>query len=965
MKTIKVTFLLIFLSAFNLNSQVVFSETFSTSLGQCSSTNSVSGAWVFANACTASANTGHSATGHALFQGSACDFGNGSNTVSGNLNTPTIAIGSSGAVLTFNYRLVTECGTNNAACSYDVLSLQISTNGGTSFTTIMASSGAPSGLYHNSSWTPVSYTLNAYSNQTIIIRFNFNSIDGIGNNYDGVYVDDIVVTSNCSINLTSSPANSSVSPVICSGNSVTLTTNAVSNYSWSNGATTPSIVVSPTNNATYSVTATSSANCISSASLNVQVNNSVPILTVANTASATNGACPNSTVLLNASGANTYTWSGGSTAVTNGVAFFPTTAATYTVVGANACGTSSAAASISIHPVPTVTAIASTASLCSGSSATLTGIGTATSFVWSGAPFTITNGVGFNPSSTSVYTVVGMGAKSCTASATIPITVVTTPSLAPTASPVLICIGKSSTLSATGASNYTWTSSTGVIANTSSVVVSPTAAINTYTIVKSNANCVDTKTMNVFVNQLPTIFAIVSPTLVCAGSPASLAVGGGQTYTWTSPGPPTYTFGGASPIVSPLVSSTYTVAASDGTCVNTTTVFLATDPVPTIAISVSASSVICNGQSVTLSATGGNNYTWTASTGTFYTSSITDSPTAPISYQVKADNSFSCTSVNSQIVLVNPLPNVGAVANKTLVCSGNPSTLTATGANTYTWDSGVTTSVTVVSPTATSVYTVTGKFTSTQCQNTKTVQVKVFTPSITVTQPTNTCFGGNITLSASGANPNTYNWNLGSGFTNPFQSIAVTPTVFTIYTVSAMSTSNTVNCASTATTSIGIFYNPTITVVPQRTFVCRNESVDLYGDGGISYSWSNAQTGGTITVSPLTNTNYTVTGTDANGCVSTGTIQVKVSSCSGINELTSQNAGVVVYPNPNNGEFMLHATSDITLTLTNELGQLVRVIELKAANNHQVSVNDLAKGIYFVSGKNGNSQVNTKIVVVK
>lgn len=62
---------------------------------------------------------------------------------------------------------------------------------------------------------------------------------------------------------------------------------------------------------------------------------------------------------------------------------------------------------------------------------------------------------------------------------------------------------------------------------------------------------------------------------------------------------------------------------------------------------------------------------------------------------------------------------------------------------------------------------------------------------------------------------------------------------------------------------------------------------------------------------------------------------------------------------------MLHATSEITLRLSNELGQLVRIIELKAANNYQVSVNDLAKGVYFVSGKNGTSQVNTKIVVAK
>jgi hypothetical protein len=306
---------------------------------------------------------------------------------------------------------------------------------------------------------------------------------------------------------------------------------------------------------------------------------------------------------------------------------------------------------------------------------------------------------------------------------------------------------------------------------------------------------------------------------------------------------------------------------------------------------------------------------------------------------------------------------------KTLVCSGGPSTITASGANTYTWDANAnnaTTPGTVVNPIVTTIYTVQGMFSATQCQSTKTVEVKVFTPTITVTNPTNTCFGGNITLVASGANPNSYNWNTGSGFVNPFQTIAVTPTVFTIYTVSAVSGSNGVNCPSTQTTSIGIFYNPTITATPQRTLVCRGESVQLYGNGGVSYSWSNSQTGSTITVNPISNTNYTVTGTDANGCVNTGTIQVKVSNCTGIDELNSTiSNGISVYPNPNNGDFNIRSEVSIKLSLVNELGQLIRIIDLKASNNYKVDISDLAKGVYFIVGEKEGASINQKIIVTR
>lgn len=754
---------------------------------------------------------------------------------------------------------------------------------------------------------------------------------------------------------------------ICTGSTVTLTANGGSGYTWVAGPASNSITASPTSNTSYSVHGTTNAGCSSDAAVTITVLTTAPVLTVTNSsASNANGICPTKTVVLTASGANTYTWTGGSTAVTNGSVFSPGTSATYTLNATNVCGLTSAVTSVSIHPLPVISPAASSSSICSGNSVTLTATGTSTSYAWSGHTIPITAGTGFSPIVTATYSVLGTSALGCTAIATIPVTVVTTPVIAPIANPILICIGGSSTLTATGATNYTWTSSSQTSFNSSLVATPSSTGISTYTVTKANSNCVDTKVISITTNALPAIFAIASPTLVCALSPATLAVGGGQSYTWTAPG--NNTFGGPSPIVYPASSSNYTVAASDGTCISVTTVSVATNPNPTVT-AIPTSSTICKGQSVTLTASGGMNYTWTATSGgTFYTSAITETPGATVAYDLIGDNSFGCTSLFNQVIIVNPNPTLTAVANKVLICSGSPSTLTATGANNYTWTSNnAQTNTTVVNATNAAsgpvIYTVLGSYT-TGCASSKTVGVNVYVPALTVSGNTNTCLGGLLSLSGGGGNAGSYSWNTGTSINN-FQTLTTTLSASAVFTLSANSTSVTAVCPATKTVAVGVFYNPTITAVAQRTVICIKESVDLYGNGGASYSWNNGSTGGTITVAPTIQTTYTVTGTDPSGCVSTGVVLIKVSNCVGINELNNSENALLIYPNPNSGEFNIQAAESMNLVLSNELGQTVRFISLSGSDNYKIRISDLSKGIYFISGQKDNLRINQKIIVTK
>jgi hypothetical protein len=779
----------------------------------------------------------------------------------------------------------------------------------------------------------------------------------------------VVITELC--NITVASITSSSINAICNGNSATLTTNAISNYSWSNGATTSSIVVSPTVNTVYSLTATSPSNCTASNAIMINVSGSVPVLTVANTASASGGICPTQTVQLTATGALTYSWSGGSIPVTNGVVFSPTSAINYTVSGVNGCGTTTAVTSVSVHPFPTVNPVVSSSTLCSGSSLTLTATGNATNYVWSGGSAPGGNGTGFVPAGSGVttYSVIGTSALSCTALATIPATVYATPINPPTANPALICIGGSSTLSATGAANYTWTSATQTV-NTANFIVTPNLGSTSYTVIKTNSSCSNTQVVTVVTNSLPTIFAIVTPTIVCALTPATLAVGGAQTYTWTSPGPPSYTFTGASPVVSPIASSVYSVAASDGTCISTTTVSLAANPNPTITATASTPTT-CGGEAVTLSASGGINYSWTSSgTASSTSQSFTDAPIIPTAYYVTGDNSFGCSSGANVVVLVLPSPTITTASAKPLVCNSGSVILTAGGAGSYTWSAnagGVTTNTALVNPTNTTsgpvIFTVQGTSATNACKSTNTVLVNVFIPTLSVGGNTNTCAGGSVTLAILGGNSN-YNWNTGSSSFNT-QNVTASLTAPAVFTLSANTSSAGISCPSTKTVDVGIYYNPTITAVPDRTTICRFEFVDIIAGGGVTYNWNTGSTNTVLTVSPVGNIiNYTVTGTDANGCSSTATVQIKISTCAGITELNSAN-GLNIYPNPNNGVFTIETNTAIQLNLVNELGQLVRVITLSDANNYKVSVNDLAQGIYFISGQKDTVQIYQKIVVTK
>lgn len=139
-----------------------------------------------------------------------------------------------------------------------------------------------------------------------------------------------------------------------------------------------------------------------------------------------------------------------------------------------------------------------------------------------------------------------------------------------------------------------------------------------------------------------------------------------------------------------------------GTCPGTykIPVLVTVNPQPTITVN---SGAICSGSSFTITPSGANTYT-------IQGGSAIVSPTANASYTVVGSGSVGCVSANTatSTVMVNANPTVNAVSSTSLICVGQTTSLTASGASTYTWNTTATTAVIAVSPTVTTTYTVTG-----------------------------------------------------------------------------------------------------------------------------------------------------------------------------------------------------------------------------------------------------------------
>ncbi len=604
----------------------------------------------------------------------------------------------------------------------------------------------------------------------------------------------------------------------------------------------------------YFLTVTDNLGC--SVGTSITVNASAAASTIA---SNTGPYCEGQTVTLGSSnGATGYSWSGpgaytstqqnpartGSTTAMSG-----TYTVTVTITGG--C-TATASTNVVVNALPVASISPATIAICSGTSATLTASGGST-YVWSNTANTAS--VNVSPLSNTTYSVTVTDANTCTATASRLVTVNALPVASISPASVTICNGATTTLTATGGGNYTWSSSE----TTSSITVTPNTT-TTYSVTITDANtCTSTASGLVTVNPLPV--AVVSPAAIaiCNGTSTTLTASGGGTYAWSNAAT------GTAVTVTPNTTTTYTVTVTDvNTCTATASGVVTVNALPVAAVSPSTIA-ICSGNSATLTASGGSTYVWSNAANT---ASITVSPLSNTTYTVTVTDANTCTATASASITVNPLPVVSVSPTAVAICNGASTTLTATGVGNYNWNSTETTASITVTPNTTTTYSVTVTDANT-CTASVSGVVTVNSLPVAVVSPASVaiCNGASTTLTASGGG--TYIWSNGATTT----AITVTPNTSATYTVT-VTDANT--CTATASGTVTVNALPVASILPSVITICNGTSTTLIASGGNSYSWSNAMTTASISITPASNSVYDVTVTDVNLCTATASSQVTV-----------------------------------------------------------------------------------------
>lgn len=438
--------------------------------------------------------------------------------------------------------------------------------------------------------------------------------------------------------------------------------------------------------------------------------------------------------------------------------------------------------------------------------------------------------------------------------------------------------------------NYLWTPADSL--NDSTIVpaiANPSGNMQYLLTVTATGNCSITDTVNVIISNSIAVVAS-NDTAICGGNSASLnATGSTTNYLWT-PSTGLSNPAIANPTANPLITTTYTVTASSGTCSATDSVIITVnDPVqPTI--SASGPTTFCTGGSVTLtsSATSGN--TWSNAS---INNSINVSANGTFTVTVIDINGCNATS-NPTVVTVNSIPNASA-GNPVNFCSGGNANIgTSTSGNFYLWtpSTGLN-NPNIANPSVTGINTGTTPIvqqynltvSNGSCSNTDSVLVTINPlPSVDAGIDVTVCSGVSANIGSAGTGGIIYSWSPVSdlsGSTTSLTSFTSTnagPTPLTfVYTLTA--TNPATSCSNADQVNVTVNPLPTIGITNNSVnTICSGNAVTLTAltNSSAIVTWSNLQTGNFISV---TNAGiYTASVTDLCGTATSNSITINIDS---------------------------------------------------------------------------------------
>ncbi len=493
------------------------------------------------------------------------------------------------------------------------------------------------------------------------------------------------------------------------------------------------------------------------------------------------------------------------------------------------------------------------------------------------------------------------------------------------------CTATSMELTATGGDTYLWED--GSTNNPRTVSAS---GIYSVTVTTGNG-CTASESIQVIVSQLPQLVVNINGTSnACEGSFINLQANANMTANYEWSGPNGFSFNGpyfTISIATAAMSGLYTVTATnaDG-CTKTASRMVnvsATSP------TLSGTTQICAGSAISLTAFGGNSYTWGGPNG-FTTSGsnmVRYNATVAMSgtYTVTVSGAASCTGTASVQVAVHPKP-AAALSGATSVCSGGTIELSAplggisyiwSGPNGFTTNTGANNILTrnMANTTMSGMYKVTVTSTG-GCTATSSRLVSVSAPTpASVTGATSVCANSTLSLTCTSAGVN-YQWSGPGGFIFTGAAMTRAPAVAGTYIVTV---TNASGCISTSSRNVTV----NSVSVPSIMNNSNCGRIWLIASGGNSHQWSGPNgytfTGSTINRNPATSAMfgiYTVTVTGSGGCTASASITISCTAGKTMEEEEAfllSNATLFAYPNPVKGattiNFQTNMAEEVQLSL--------------------------------------------------
>ncbi|MFN5887099.1 MAG: Ig-like domain-containing protein, partial [Flavobacteriales bacterium] len=582
--------------------------------------------------------------------------------------------------------------------------------------------------------------------------------------------------------------------------------------------------------------------------------------------------CAGQSVTLTAtpsSAGGTYLWSNGATTQT--ITVTPNATTSYSVTYSSN-GTANGSGTVTVNPLPTING-GQDQTVCQGGSVTLSGTG-GSSYSWDNG---VSNGVAFVPNATTTYTVTGTDANGCTNTDQVVVTVNPIP-VANAVTGQTLCAGTSTsavTFTGTPGANFAWTNSSptiGLASSGSGNIPSFIATNNTgspvtatISVTPSLAGCIGTpQTFTYVVNSTPSA-PNASNVSICAGQPATITASSlANWYTVPTGG---VSIGQATSYTTPALNTTttYYMEGVGGPCVSATrnAVTVTVNPIP----NVTGNTVLCPNTTSQLTGSG-TAAAWTSSNTAIATVSNTGLVTA-VSFGTStiAYTANTGCSTTVSINVTNPTTPTFNAINP--ICSGGALQLPVSSTNNIqgTWSPAI-------NNTQTTTYTFTPS--AGQCATTAQ-QTVVVNPNPTISGNSSLCSGATTLLSGSGTAAANNAWVSGTPANATVSNAGLVTGVNTGNTTITYTNSN----GCTATQVITINANPTANAGLDQN-LCAGGNVTLTGNATAgaapyTYAWDNGIQNNVPFIVNATGT-YTLTVTDANGCVGNDAVTITATS---------------------------------------------------------------------------------------